>query len=343
MHQNDFCQDFDLIEFVKQNPYQIDPFSIERKDFTVKFLAAGVLQFTPKKSSRRYLVLSAGVHGNETAPIEIVSSIVSDILSKQLSLDINLLVIIGNPKAMKIEQRFSEINLNRLFNGEWQNFLIDGGLAEKNYEPLRAKEIEYFVDQFYQQSEQGHERFHYDLHTAIRASKYEKFAIYPHLHERKHSQEQLNFLADCGVETALLYHKPSTTFSYHTSFNYKAHGFTVELGKVKPFGENNMDDFSAAGKCLRKLINNSYQFDGNPHKYSLNLFRIKKELLKISEQSRLNITDDTANFTSFDSGYELLIDPEQSYQVQKNGEAIVFPNNNVPIGQRMALIVEPLS
>ena len=39
----------------------------------------------------------------------------------------------------------------------------------------------------------AYEKLHYDMHTAIRASKNEKFAVYPFMHGRPHSKEQLSF------------------------------------------------------------------------------------------------------------------------------------------------------
>ncbi|MDX1475838.1 MAG: succinylglutamate desuccinylase, partial [Reinekea sp.] len=59
--------------------------------------------------------------------------------------------------------------------------------------------------------------------------------------------------------------------------------------------------------------------------------------------SHLNVDDDLANFTEFEQGFELLSDPAEPYSIESDGEAIVFPNNKVPIGQRMALLVEPVT
>lgn len=336
----EFCQQFNLIEFVRENPEQIAPFAFSLDGLDVSFRDVGVIEFSPKHKSNTYLVLSVGIHGNETAPIELVSDLVSRILNKELKLAVHLLVLVGNPKAMLKAERFIGFNLNRLFNGEWKNHLDS---TETEYEAKRARLLESEVTRFYNQSSAqglGDKRVHYDLHTAIKPSLHQKFVIYPFLHERKHSEAQIKFLLDAGVDTFLFYHKPSTTFSYFSSFNFKAHGFTVELGKVKPFGDNNRDDFIQFEQALTKHLSGDYNFEATPDISRANLYQVKAELLKYSEMSELGFeSESTPNFTQFNRDDLLLDAGKDSYLVEQDGEAIVFPNNKVPVGQRMGLVV----
>ncbi|RDX35599.1 succinylglutamate desuccinylase [Kangiella sp. HD9-110m-PIT-SAG07] len=339
MNTSEFCKTFNLLDFVREHLEGHQPFSISLEDFVVTFHDVGIIEFKPKHESQQYLALSAGVHGNETAPMEIVSDMVHDLLNSKLQLRCHLLVMIGHPQAMLKENRFIDFNLNRMFNGEWKKYWER---RDEICEVERAKRLEQAINDFFAQSCANDTRTHYDLHTAIRASKYEKFAIYPYLDSREHNPAQLNVMQDCGVNTILLYHKPSTVFSYHSSHNFKADSITVELGKVKPFGENNREDFADAEKTLRRLVESTYNYD-HTSRYKANgqrLFKVKRELLRVSDDSHLNVDDGLANFSSFDKGFELLSDPEEPYIVENDGEAIVFPNNKVPIGQRMALVVE---
>lgn len=331
---------FNFIDFVRQNPEQHDSFSLPIEQGEVVFHDAGIIEFIPAQLSNQYVCLSCGVHGNETAPMEIISDMVRDILVGKQTLNVHLLILLGNPKAMLQQERFLEFNLNRMFNHHWKSFLESDANC---YEALRAKRLEQAVQDFFDKSPADARRYHYDLHTAIRASKHQRFAIYPYLDGREHKAEQLAFMQDCGVDTVLLYHKPSSTFSYHTSHHFKADAFTVELGKVKPFGENNRAGFKKAEISLRQLVANNYHFNNDRGIDDMNLFAVKKELLRVSDQSHLNVDDDLANFTEFEQGFVLLSDPEESYTVESDGEAIVFPNNKVPIGQRMALLIEPVS
>lgn len=331
---------FNLIDFVRQTPEQHERFELEIEQGKAIFHDAGIIEFVPNQVSDQFVCLSCGVHGNETAPMEIISDMVRDILVGSQALSVNLLILLGNPKAMLQQERFLEFNLNRMFNHHWKSYLEADAHC---YEALRAKRLEEAVQDFFDKSPADSRRYHYDLHTAIRASKHQRFAIYPYLDGREHKVEQLAFMQDCGVNTVLLYHKASSTFSYHTSHHFKADAFTVELGKVKPFGENNREDFEQAENSLRQLVASNYHFNKDREIDDLNLFAVKKELLRVSDDSHLNVDDDLANFTEFEQGFELLSDPEEPYVVESDGEAIVFPNNNVPMGQRMALLVEPVS
>lgn len=49
-----------------------------------RWLGEGVLELTPRQRYRQALVVSAGVHGNETAPIELLNQLIDDLLSGRL-------------------------------------------------------------------------------------------------------------------------------------------------------------------------------------------------------------------------------------------------------------------
>jgi len=54
---------------------------------------------------------------------------------------------------------------------------------------MRAAELEQLARSFF--SLPGRSRLHYDLHTAIRGSKVEQFALYPWKDGRQHSRHEL--------------------------------------------------------------------------------------------------------------------------------------------------------
>ncbi|GAB2695924.1 succinylglutamate desuccinylase [Aliiglaciecola sp. 3_MG-2023] len=300
----------------------------------VNITSPGIIQFTPVGSSRKDIVLSCGVHGNETAPIEICDDLVSQILRLELNPQHRLLVIFANLPSMDIEKRFVEENLNRLFSGA--HATSAGG---NNVERQRAKELEQVVADFYTQGGSASERLHYDLHTAIRASKNDKFAVYPFLHGKQHSLEQLAFLYACGVNTFLLSESPTTTFSYYSSHQFGAHGFTVELGKVQRFGENDMSKFVAVRKTLTDLIVKKELKlpEFSPRKCFI--YRVNQVINKHQADFKLHFDTDTPNFTDFEKGYLLASETGAEYRCEFDNEAIVFPNENVAIGQRALLTV----
>jgi succinylglutamate desuccinylase len=238
--------------------------------------------------------------------------------------------ILGNLPAIAQQTRFIEDNLNRLFTPELQG---------EGLEIDRAKAIMLEMARFYE-GVQG-ERIHYDLHTAIRASKNEKFAVYPFLHGKPHKKHQLQFMSDCGVNTVLLSQSVTTTFSYYSSRFHQADSFTVELGQVRPFGENDMQKFAAAKQMLQNLITQT-ELELTPYaQCPLELFTVNQVINKHHNDFTLHFADDLANFSDFKKGDLLATESGKEYRALQDAEAIVFPNANVAIGQRAMLTVVP--
>lgn len=305
-------------------------------DTSVTIIAAGIIQFEPIDYASRDVIYSCGVHGNETAPIEICDDLVSQILCGQLLLKQRLLVLFANLPSMDIAQRFVQENMNRLFDGEHNNPDI-----QTNQERQRAKLLEQSVTSFFEIGENSRHRCHYDLHTAIRDSKNEKFAVYPFTHGNPHKPEQLVFLRECGVSTILLSESPTTTFSYSSSKNFGADAFTVELGKVRPFGQNDMTRFEQARKMLTRLVTETEILLPEFRDEDFLIYRVNQVIDKHKDDFCLHFDDDTPNFTDYEKATVLASEDGQQYIAEFDGEAIVFPNANVAIGQRALLTVIP--
>lgn len=298
----------------------------------VNILADGIIGFNLSNNSKeaKSIVLSCGVHGNETAPIEICNKLVSNILRGNINTAHRVLIIFGNLDSMTIAKRFVEENLNRLFSKEIESTSLEGKLA---------KVIMQVVDTFFEAA-QG-ERLHYDLHTAIRPSKNDKFAVYPFLHGNKHSKEQLCFLSACDVNTILLSQTPTATFSYYSSYHHGAHAFTVELGKVKPFGQNDMSSFTSVIDSLTMLLTQSDLTLPSFSQCPIVVYAVNQVIDKHYDDFKLHFADDIANFTTFAKGEAFASENGMVYKAQFEGEAIVFPNADVAIGQRALLTVIP--
>ena len=71
------------------------------------------------------------------------------------------------------------------------------------------------------------------------------------------------------------------------------------------------------------------------------LFEIYQIIDRKGEQFSLNFADDVENFTDFPVGSVLAIDGGVEIKTLKEGEAIIFPNADVAIGQRAMLTVIP--
>lgn len=302
----------------------------------IKNHGEGVIEISPPDRVQKEfaLIFSCGIHGNETAPIEIVNDMLADIESGILEIKNPLLIIFGNIKAMREGTRFVENNLNRMFSGEYKKYDID------DYEPKRAKEIEESISDFFNKYK-NLKKVHYDLHTAIRSSKYPKFAVYPHLREgRCYSKNQLSLFSLMGIEAVLLMHKFSPTLSYYSSTTHGADAFTLELGKVEKFGENIRSNFKDAEIVLSSLVSGKKLETSNKLP---KLCQVKKELIRHEEEYDFKISDDTANFTEFEKGTVLASDSVEIYTVEDDGEMIAFPNGNVKVGQRSGLVMKAVN
>lgn len=293
----------------------------------------GILLLKPTQSVAAHICLSCGVHGNETAPIELVEELFKQILNGQLELNCQLLIVIGNQPAMKRNTRFCDENLNRLFKRPEATHV--------NLETERASKIMASVDDFFNEAESSI-KIHLDLHTAIRGSNYEKFAIYPFQKSGNWQTEPMAWLSNAGIEAVLLANKTSGTFSCYTDHYHQAIGFTVELGKARAFGENDHSTLTAFKSALIELLNTPKLIVKNNYQLSGVVFNVVDEVMKHSESDfELNLADDFSNFSTLENGYQLTIDGDNSYFIEGDDKAIVFPNKNVPQGQRVALVVEP--
>lgn len=318
----------DFLRFTLAHPDTVSTMQFSLPDATAYLEGVGILRLEPNHPTQHSVVLSAGIHGNETAPIELLNGLLQKLLSGELALSVRLLVIFGHPQAMVAAQRFCDVNLNRLFCGAWQR--------HEGREVARAQELEQALARFFERHKQG-EKLHYDLHTAIRGSQYEKFAVHPFTNGKVYQQAQFAFYDAIGLEAVLLSHQPTTTFSYHSYAIHGAQAATVELGQVKAFGENDLTKLAALQQALIKLLAEAVLLQGQAE--NVRLFEVIDVLNKDADDYHLNIAADEKNFTGYDQGFELASSSAGHYTIKQDGDALVFPNTKLPVGQRSGLVV----
>ncbi len=292
--------------------------------------AAGVLAIEPEDSGAS-IVISAAVHGNETAPAEMLDAIVADLAGGRLALRQRLLVIIGNPPAVVAGRRFVDENLNRLFSGRHE--------GKDHPEAHRAAELERLVTRFLDDGPVGHRRLHYELHTAIRASQLERFVIHPH--GQALADDQLDLLRRADVHAVLFANQPASTFSYFSSHSCRAESMTIELGRVSPLGQNDPSRLEAIDACLRAVLGGTPL---PPVRSEPIRFDVERELVRTgAEPFTFHVDDAVANFTLLEPGRPIISDADGDLVIEGEGRRIVFPNPDVPVGQRVGLVVKPAS
>ncbi|MEG1042085.1 MAG: succinylglutamate desuccinylase, partial [Pseudomonas sp.] len=235
------------------------------------------------------------------------------------------------PEAIRKGERYIEQDVNRLFNGRHE--LSSGS------EALRACELERLATTFF--SVPGRNRLHYDLHTAIRGSKIEQFALYPFKEGRQHSRRELARLRAAGMEAVLLQSKVSVTFTAFTYEQLEAEAFTLELGKARPFGQNEQVNLDRLEARLKQIIEGNEPSEPDALD-GLLLFSVAREIIKHSDSFHLHLPADIENFSELSKGYLLAEDLSSTrWIVEEEGARIIFPNPKVKNGLRAGILVVP--
>lgn len=308
---------------------------------TAVVLSSGMIEFTPSSinDDTTWLLLSAGIHGNETAPIEIANAIIADLFSGTLPLHCKLAVQFANIEAIRQGKRYIQHDMNRLFNSAHQ------ANAATIYEAKRAAELEKLTHAFFTAAPSSlpTKGYHYDMHTAIRGSIYPQFAVCPFQLARSYPFPALATLGHTGIATVLLSRAPSCTYSDYSSRLLGVNAFTLELGKAYPLGQNDLTQFTHFDQALREQISTPHFTPPPINRDCLTVFRAKYDLIKHSEQFVLNVASTTENFTLLPDGFIIAEEQSHRYIAHGGNERIVFPNPHVQPGLRAGIIVEPFS
>ncbi|TDV36108.1 succinylglutamate desuccinylase [Paraburkholderia caballeronis] len=296
-----------------------------------QWLDEGVLTLEPVSMTgdTKSVLLSAGVHGDETAPIEMLSRLVADLADGRAALACRLLVVLGNVGAMRAADRYLDDDLNRLFGGRHQQL-------PQSREAPRAAALERAARDFFAEASGAPlARWHWDLHTAIRASAFEQFALLPFT-GAKPSRALFARLADARLAAVLIHTEKGATYSQFTAEVCGALACTLELGKVRPFGQNDLARFAAADAAVRRLVADA---DADRDAPLPRVFTVAAQITKQSDAFELLVAADVPNFTPFRRGTLLARDGDYRYVVGHDEERIVFPNPKVKIGLRAGLVV----
>ncbi|RQR36970.1 succinylglutamate desuccinylase [Burkholderia sp. Bp9143] len=300
-----------------------------------QWLGDGLLELEPAgdDAGRASVLVSAGVHGDETAPIELLSMLVRDLAAGTLPLACRLLVVLGNVPAMRAGERYLDDDLNRLFSGRHAQ-------VPTSREAPRAAQLEAAAAAFFAAAPAGGARWHVDMHTAIRASVFEQFALLPHTGTPP-TRRMIEWLGDARIAAVLLHTAKGNTYSHYTAEQCGTLACTLELGKVRPFGQNDLSRFAPVDRAVRKLVSGATRdVDARGGHPSLpRVFTVIDQITKRSDALELFVAADVANFTAFARGTVLAQDGDYRYTVNHDEERIVFPNPTVKPGLRAGLLV----
>ncbi|MEW6373037.1 MAG: succinylglutamate desuccinylase [Pseudomonadota bacterium] len=303
-----------------------------------RFMDAGFVVGTPargiltvkgadRSAARPAVLLSVGVHGDETGPIEMVAHVIEALSRQPQQLAVDLMLCVGNIDAIAAGKRFIDADLNRMFRP-------DRGALAGTFESARADEIIAATSAFF--ADAGPVRWHLDLHTAIRASHYPMFAIVPDLIAQERKAALIGWLGQAAIGAIIMNPKSAGTYSYYSSEHHGAAGSTVELGRVGTLGQNNLAQFADASLALDALLRGA---EAPPAKAAPHVFKVAQEVIKLSDAFTMSFSKETPNFASLKRGEVIATDGETVYTVFHEEEMVVFPNPDVRVGLRAGLMV----
>lgn len=278
-------------------------------------------------AGRASVLVSVGVHGDETGPIEVVAHLLEALARDPAALAVDLMVCVGNVDAIAAGKRFIDADLNRMFRPQ------RGALANAA-ESARADAMIAATDAFF--SGAGPQRWHLDLHTAIRPSAYPTFAIVPELIAEPGKAELLGWLGQAGIGAIIMNPSSAGTYSYYSAEHHGAAASTVELGRVGTLGQNDLAQFADVQAALGALLRGAAPAKARaaPH-----IFKVAQEVIKLSDDFRMTFGRDTQNFSALHKGEVIATDGATVYRVRHDEELVVFPNPEVRVGLRAGLMV----
>ena len=295
--------------------------------FSVSLPAPGIMTVRRGGPERPAVVISVGVHGDETGPIEMLAHELDALSHEAQLLAVDLMVCVGNIDAIAAGKRFIDADLNRMFRP------VRGSLAQAA-ESARADTLIAATDAFFAGA--GLARWHLDLHTAIRPSAFPTFAIVPLLIADEGRGMLIDWLGQAGIGAIIMNPASAGTYSYYSAEHHGAAGSTVELGRVGTLGQNDLSQFADAAGAMASLLRGR---TGAPAKAAPQVFKVAQEVIKLSDGFRMTVGRDTQNFTALRQGEVIATDGDTVYTVKHAEELVVFPNPDVRVGLRAALMV----
>lgn len=270
------------------------------------------------------LIVSAGVHGDETAPVAVLEWLVQQIRKKIIVPQRPLLLIFANPAALLNGKRFVHTNLNRLFG---VNRRVPGP------ESTRAQELEQFCRDFAELHGAG---WHLDLHATIKPSRHVHFALMPAC-DRNYDDTWLSLLAACGFSALVRQRSPAGTFSHFTCTNFGYESFTLECGSLQATPQA----VAAVLQPLLEILVQTSPFDGLPVA-GLQRYQVVQDIIKQHADFHFLVDEQCDNFSTFAAGTALALDGIQVIKTPCDECALLFANSRVLVGDRAGLLLAPL-
>ncbi|MEX1198606.1 MAG: succinylglutamate desuccinylase [Pseudohongiellaceae bacterium] len=312
----------------------LDPAGAEAEFISSKarftWLACGALQITPHRSDTDLdsAIISVGVHGDEMIPVRLVDRWLHGMVAKEHAVRRPLLILLANPDAVRAERRFVESNMNRLFSASSKEQSVGAGSGERR----RAAELMELVEQFVAAHPDG---VHLDLHSTIKPSDHDRFAIIPVQCRGRDMAPLFGWLHHFATDAWVQNISPAATFtSFSASLGYT--GATIELGQVSSLDEP-IDRFLPLLPEMEHLAHGP----AAPVEQVGIGYEVIDEIVRPEGAFEVCL-DSFVNFRRLSKGMLIARTDSEEWRVEQEGDALLFLNPSVPVGHRVALLVRPV-
>ncbi|MDW6004233.1 succinylglutamate desuccinylase [Vibrio mangrovi] len=298
----------------------------------LKLHCPGVLEVIPPQLDEKtqHIVVSCAIHGKDAGPVELVNRIVSDIESGFQPVREHCLFIIAHLEALKHHTQFFDENLERLF---------DDKPRESSQELVIADNLKIFLKAFWKETS-SENRWHFDLHSTLNPSSYHTFAISPKVRHTVRPKALVNFVELSHLDALVLANAPSSSFSWYTADCYSARSLAIALGQSSRLGQSLLDRFNAFDITLRDLCAR----EPNEHlPRKTKFYRVSRTIVRMNDDFDFIFSDEVENFTAFVHGEVFGHDGDKPLMAKNEGEAILFPDKYVSVGEQAALMVCPVT
>ncbi len=275
-------------------------------------------------------ILSAGVHGNETAPIELLLQLTHDLSQGRQPLTQALLIVFGNLPAIRAARRYLHNDLNRLFGG--RHLAVTPG-----NESRRAFALEQAVQAFIAPPiRRGRSTVVISICTPPFADR----CIASLRCSRPTPGFFARFLSAAAGQRDGRRRAPYRSGRHLHPFHLRK----VRRAKRHPgAGESDAVRRQRSQPVRRRRRGDPGWIADAPlpprDKAPVDYFLVEESIIKREGEFTLNLAADVENFTALPAGYEIARQAEKRWVVQARAPYILFPNAGVATGQRAGLLL----